>query len=186
VKFDLVVIGTSTGGMTALHTIFACFPADFPLPVVIVIHRGKESDERLAMLLQKNCLLPVMEIEDKMPIDSGKIYLAPPEYHVLTEQDHFSLSIDEPVFYARPSIDVLFESASAVFKDRLVGVILTGAGQDGAHGLAEINRRGGFTIVQEPESAECGILPKAAIDKVAVDKILLLEEIGVFLCQLTD
>ena len=185
-KYNMVVIGTSTGGMTALQTIFACFPADFPLPVTIVIHRGKESAEHLTRLLQKNCHLPVKEIEDKMPIDSGKIFLAPPEYHVLVDQDNFSLSIDEPVHYARPSIDVLFESAAAIFTNKLVGIILTGAGQDGAEGLVEIKRRGGFTIVQEPASAECGILPKAAIDKGDVDKILRLEEIGDFLCQLSE
>jgi two-component system chemotaxis response regulator CheB len=181
--FELVVIGTSLGGLHALETILRGLPREFPLPVVIVQHRSKETID-LAALLQRYSLLPVREVEDKEEIQPGWVYLAPADYHLLVEDGHFALSLEAPVWFARPSIDILFESVAEAYPDRVVGVILTGASQDGAGGLAKIKAAGGLAVVQLPATAESRIMPAAAIAATQVDHILPLAEIAPFLTKL--
>lgn len=171
--FKIVVIGTSLGGLRALEILLAGLPANFNLPVAVVQHRHAESDQLLTIFLQRFSRLTVVEAEDKQPIHLGQVYLAPANYHLLIEapvdgtpQPHFALSTDAPVEYARPSIDVLFESAANTYAERTIGVILTGASHDGAQGLATIKAYGGIAIVQDPQTAECPVMPKAALTKL--------------------
>lgn len=181
--FDLVVIGASLGGLHALTTLLGALPPDFPTPLVIVQHRAREATSLLS-LLQQASRLPVSEAEDKQPLQEGQVYLAPADYHVLVEQRSLALSIDGPVLYARPSIDVLFESAADACAGRVIGVILTGASADGAQGLAAIKARGGCAIVQEPAEAECRVMPEAAIAAAPVDYVLRLLAIAALLARL--
>lgn len=184
--FDLVVIGTSLGGLRALRVILAGLPKDFPAAVAIVQHRYKDSDATLITLLQQQSTLPVKEPEDKEVILPGTVYLAPADYHLLVEAGSFALSTDAPVTYARPSIDVLFESAADTYASRVIGVILTGANHDGTQGLTAIKAQAGITIAQEPTTAECPNMPAAAIAAVKVDWIVPLSAIApllVNLCQ---
>ena len=180
-RADIVVVGTSLGGLAALEILLSGLPAEFPLPVAIVQHRGMDSDETLMLLLQVHCALPVSEPDDKDPIEPGRIYLAPPGYHLLVDRGSFALSMDAKVCYARPSIDVLFESAAEAYKERVIGVVLTGASRDGSEGLARIKGRGGLAVVQDPKGAEAPTMPEAAIAKVKVDRILPLPQIGLHL-----
>ncbi|QLE54178.1 chemotaxis protein CheB [Nostoc sp. TCL26-01] len=183
-SFEIVVIGTSLGGLSALQHLLKDLSVDFPVPVAIVQHRHKESDDTLRALLQEYALLPIREVEDKDEISPGQIYLAPADYHLLVEPGYFSLSTEQPVSFARPSIDVLFESAADVYGSQVIGVILTGANQDGSAGLKKVKARGGVTVVQDPTTAACGIMPGAAISVVAVDWILSLSEISPLLINL--
>jgi two-component system, chemotaxis family, protein-glutamate methylesterase/glutaminase len=183
-SFKIVVIGTSLGGLSALKIILESLPGDFLVPIAIVQHRHKESINTLQQLLQESISLPIREVEDKEEILPGHIYLAPADYHLLVEPGHFALSTDEPVSYARPSIDVLFESAADIYAEQVIGIILTGANHDGKQGLKKIKARGGLTIVQEPGTAESYIMPEAAISAVAVDWILNLSDIASQLVEL--
>ncbi len=178
---QLVVLGGSLGGMRALQAILAGLPRDWAIPLAVVLHRGKDSDTTLPDHLQKSTELVVQEAEDKMEIAPGHLYLAPPDYHLMIEDGHLALSTDAPVNYARPSIDVLFESAADAYAERVAGIVLTGANRDGASGLAAITARGGFTIVQDPENAEAREMPEAAIAATRVDQVLPLEQIASFL-----
>jgi len=183
---EIIVIGTSTGGLKALQTLLCSLPASFPLPIVVVQHRGKVSDDGLSEFLGDFSCLPVNEPEDKQPILPGYVYLAPRDYHLLIQNCSFALSTDPPEAFARPSIDVLFESAADEFQERTIGVILTGANRDGVRGLAAIKSRGGLTIVENPETAVCGELPAAAIQRLAPDWIVPLHEIAPLLLKLTE
>jgi two-component system, chemotaxis family, protein-glutamate methylesterase/glutaminase len=179
----IVVMGASLGGLKALETVLACLPADFPMAVAIVQHRKADIEQMLAMLLEQRCTLPVSEAEDKEEILAGHVYLAPSEYHLLVEKDYFALSLEEPVNFARPSVDVLFESAAETYGTGVIGVILTGTGHDGAQGLATIKHHGGLTVVQDAATAEGNGMPKAALAASTVDHILPLENIGPFLVE---
>ena len=182
-----VVIGVSAGGMTALGILLPFLPAHYKLPVIIAQHAHPDSDDFLARYLNDKCSLTVKQAEEKEPVLPGIIYMAPPNYHLLIEMDHtFSLSVEEPVNFARPSIDVLFETAAEAYGSNLVGVILTGASADGAGGLMKIKAAGGITVVQDPRTAEAEIMPKSAISAGEVDFILPLEAIGKFLAKLSD
>jgi two-component system, chemotaxis family, protein-glutamate methylesterase/glutaminase len=178
---ELIVIGTSLGGLSALEILFGGLPSEFSLPIAVVQHRGVESDETLALLLQVHCALPVIEPDDKDPIEGGRVYLAPPDYHLLVDRGCFALSTEPKVCYARPSIDVLFESAANSYREGVIGVVLTGASRDGAQGLAKIKERGGLAVVQDPREAESPTMPEAAIARVKVDRVLPLPEIAPFL-----
>lgn len=185
----LVVIGTSHGGLGALQILLAMLPREFAAPVVIVQHRTRDHDHDLRGFLQKRCPLPLREPEDKEAIEHGTVYLAPRDYHLLAEREGFALSVDAPVSYARPSIDVLFESAAESFGRGVIGVILTGANADGANGLAKIKALGGICIVQEPANAMARQMPDAALEKFAesgceVDYILPLDAITECLLEL--
>lgn len=181
----IVVVGASTGGLKALQALLSSLPAEFPLPIVIVQHRSTDSDSGLSEFLSQASTLRVKEPEDKESIEPGKVYLASRDYHLLVENGSFALSTDSPVAYARPSIDVLFESAADEYEDGAIGVILTGANRDGARGLHKIKARGGLTIVENPASATCSEMPEAAIAMTSVDWILPLQEIGPRLAQLS-
>ncbi len=182
----IVVVGASTGGLKALQTLLSGLSGEFPLPIAIVQHRGTDSESGLSEFLRRWSKLPVKEPEDKEPIEAGHAYLAPRDYHLLIENGSFALSIDSPVVYARPSIDVLFESAADEYEDRAIGVILTGANHDGARGLRKIKAQGGLTIVENPASAACPEMPEAAIARTTVDWILSLPEIGPCLEKLAN
>ncbi|HEY6229988.1 MAG TPA: chemotaxis protein CheB [Pyrinomonadaceae bacterium] len=183
---EIIVIGTSTGGLKALQTLLCGLPSSFPVPIAIVQHRGKVTDDGLSEFLSEFSCLPISEPEDKQPLLPGYVYLAPRDYHLLIEDRSFALSTDPPEAFARPSIDVLFESAADDFQERTIGVILTGANRDGARGLAAIKSRGGLTIVENPETASCGELPAAAIQRTAPDWIVSLHDIAPLLLRLTE
>jgi len=184
---DAVVIGVSAGGMKALGILLPCLPVHYKLPVIVVQHSHPGSDDFLTRYLNDRSLLTVKQAEEKEPVLPGCIYFAPPDYHLLIEMDRsFSLSVEEPVNFARPSIDVLFETSAEVYGPGLVGVILTGASADGARGLMKIKAAGGIAVVQDPRTAEAEIMPKSAISAGDVDFILPLEAIGKFLARLSD
>lgn len=186
-KYEAIVIGVSAGGLSALNRILPDLPSDFTLAVIIVQHMHTTGDNFLSSYLNDKCNLNVKEVDDKESILKNTIYIAPPNYHLLVEADRtFSLSIDEPVNYARPSIDVLFETAADVYTTNLIGVILTGANTDGSHGLKRIKASGGLSVVQDPLTAEADTMPRAAIAAVDVDYVLPLEEIGKALTMLAD
>lgn len=182
----IVVVGTSLGGLNALQTLLDGLPADFKVPVTIVQHRRAGSDDALSELLQKHTALLVAEAEDKEELVPGRVYLAPADYHLLVEKGNFALSTDPRVHGARPSIDVLFESAADAYGADVIGVILTGSNQDGALGLAAIKRRGGVAVVQDPASAESDAMPEAAIVATGTDQILILEEIAPFIARVCE
>lgn len=189
--FEIIVIGTSLGGFDALKVLLSGLPRSFPIPVVVVQHRHKSSHDTFLPFLQQYAALPLKEVEDKEVILPGWVYLAPADYHLLIEPwqsqgnyPYFALSTEAPVLHARPSIDVLFESAADAYAERVVGVILTGASRDGVRGLGKIKACGGLTVVENPSTAESRIMPEAAIATVAVDYILLLQDIAPFLVNL--
>lgn len=179
--YEIIVVGVSLGGFKALQMILGGLPSNFKIPMVIVQHRNMESGSSLVRLLQKYCALTICEPDDKEPILSSHVYLAPPGYHLMVEKAAFSLSTDGPVCYATPSIDVLFESAADSFGSRTIGVILSGANDDGARGLSKIKASGGHVLAQDPATAECPTMPQAAISRGIVDKILPLTEIAAYL-----
>lgn len=179
----VVVIGASFGGFDALKMLLGSLPATFPSPLAIVQHQGSPGTG-LAGLLQRYTALVVADAEDKDELRPGVAYLAPPGYHLLVEPGSLALSVDPPVSHARPSIDALFESAADVYGTRVIGVILTGTGRDGATGLARIKQRGGRTIVQDPASATRAAMPAAALAGSVVDWVLPLEKIGPRLVEL--
>jgi two-component system chemotaxis response regulator CheB len=185
-EFEIVVVGASTGGLKALQILLSDLGPRFPLPVVMVQHRVKESEIGLCEYLNRHSSLPVTEPDDKEPMLGGHAYLAPRDYHLLVENGGFALSTERPVAFARPSIDVLFESAADKFGKRTLGVILTGANQDGARGLAAIKARGGITLVEDPHSAACPTLPQAAIARTKVDFVLPLHTIASCLQTLAE
>jgi len=185
--YKAIVIGSSAGGINALTKVLSVLPADFPLPIVIVQHLHPESGHHLPHILGTKSALKIKQADEKELIKKGWVYLAPPNYHLLIEEDFtFSLSLESPVNYSRPSIDVLFESAIYAYRQHLIGVILTGANHDGSLGLKKIKETGGFTIVQDPKTAEADAMPKAAIEATIIDKILPLQDIGLYLLQLVN
>ena len=183
-RYRLAVVGVSIGGLEALKVLLGALPKDFPLPVAVVQHRQRNAVTALEELLQEVSVLTVVEGEDKTALLAGYVYIAPRDYHLLIEGDHLSLSTEAPVHYARPAIDVLFESAAEAEGERVIGIILTGDSEDGAQGLAAIKRRGGLAIVQDPESAEGRAMPEAALAAVKADHVARLEEIGPLLVRL--
>ena len=180
-----IVIGTSAGAVQALSAILPPLPADYPLPVMVVVHVPPDRRNALTELFQSRCAMTVREADDKEPIAPGVIYFAPPDYHLLVEtRDSLSLSTDEPVLHSRPSIDVLFESAADAFGPGLVGVILTGANQDGAQGLRAVAEAGGLAVVEDPASAAASAMPEAALAAWPAARKMSLEDIGVYLRSL--
>lgn len=179
---EAIVIGASAGAVEALGTILPGLPKGFGVPIIVVVHVPPDKKSVMAELFRAKCRVEVVEAEDKMPIQPGVIYFAPPSYHLLVETDKtLSLSGDDPVLYSRPSIDVLFESAADAFDRNLVGVILTGANQDGANGLAAIVEAGGVAIVQDPQTAVAATMPEAAIAACPQARIMALPDVATFL-----
>jgi two-component system, chemotaxis family, protein-glutamate methylesterase/glutaminase len=172
--YSIAAVGTSWGGLTALTRLLGGLPADFPVPIVVVQHRSKDSDRLLSQLLQDTTDLKVCEIEDKDELCEGTVHVAPANYHVLVESGYFSLSIEEPVRFSRPSIDVTFASAGDAYGARAIGIVLTGANEDGARGLAHIVKRGGRALIQDPKTAEIATMPEAAIREVPTAEVIPL------------
>jgi len=164
-ELDLVVVGCSWGGLAAASRLLALLPPEFCVPMVILQHRN-EMPSPLSDLLARHTQRRVTEPDDKEELRPGQIYVAPPGYHLLLDKTRFSLATEAPVRYSRPSVDVLFESAASAFGDRLAAVVLTGANEDGAAGLARVAAAGGLTLVQDPETAERSTMPAAALAAV--------------------
>jgi two-component system, chemotaxis family, protein-glutamate methylesterase/glutaminase len=182
VLYELIAIGTSWGGLAALSRVLEDLPAELDQAIVIAQHRSTESLEGgLRGILQLHTDRVVRDAEDKDPIEPRHVYLAPPDYHLLVEPGWLALSTDELVQFARPSIDVLFESTADAYAERAIGIILTGANEDGAAGLARIKQRGGVAIVQDPSTSERRHMPDAALAAVEADAVLRIEEMGAFL-----
>ena len=184
VGYDLVVVGTSWGGLAALRTLVAGLPDSFQMAMTLVQHRHKDSDHLLRALLQERSTLRVYEVEDKMPLEHGHIYVAPPNYHTLIEPGHFALSTEAPVRFSRPSIDVTFNSAADAYGHRVVGIVLTGANDDGASGLRRISDLGGLALIQDPTTAESPMMPSAAQKAVPRARVMSLKRIGEYLATL--
>jgi two-component system chemotaxis response regulator CheB len=173
-----VVIGASAGALEALSAILPRLPSEYERPIMIVVHVPPYRQSVLVDLFASKCRLAVKEAEDKESIRAGNIYFAPPDYHLLVEKHKsLSLSSDEPVLFSRPSIDVLFESAADAYGPDLIGVLLTGANQDGANGIRSIADAGGVTIVQNPDGAFASEMPQAALAARPDALVLSLEEI---------
>ena len=182
---NAIVIGASAGALEALSLILPQLPKNFPLPIMVVVHLPADKRSVLAELFQAKCQMQVHEAEDKVTITPGTVYFAPPDYHLLVEHDRrLSLSNEEPVLYSRPSIDVLFETAADAYGENLLGVVLTGANQDGAAGLGAIVAAGGKAIVQQPDHAYATAMPLAAIKSCPTAIVLPLEEITTYLQQI--
>jgi two-component system, chemotaxis family, protein-glutamate methylesterase/glutaminase len=180
--YDLICIGASWGGLAAVSRILSDIPRELGQAIVIAQHRHPDArPTTLPELLALQIARPVLDVEDKLPIEPAHVYVTPPDYHVLIEPGSFALSLEERVQYARPSIDVLFETAADAYRERVIGVILTGANEDGAAGLRRIKERGGVAVVQDPAQALRRAMPDAAIAATVADAILPLEEIGRFL-----
>jgi two-component system chemotaxis response regulator CheB len=184
VGYDIAVVGTSWGGLAALRMLVAGMPDRFGMALVLVQHRHKDSDSLLRTLLQERTELEVCEVEDKMAIEPGRVYVAPPDYHTLVERGHFSLSTEAPVRYSRPSIDVTFSSAAVSYAHRVVGIVLTGANADGADGLRRISDRGGMALIQDPATAESATMPAAAVRAVPRARVMPLAELIDYLAAL--
>lgn len=183
-RFEAVVIGVSAGGLFALQEIISKLPRQF-IPIVIVMHVKANSDSFIGSYLAQHSKLIIKEAESSDGIEQGIIYIAPPGYHLLIEHDKtLSLSIESPIQFSRPSIDVLFESAALAYHEHLIGVILTGANNDGSQGLKKIKERGGVIIVQDPETAFAKEMPRAAIALNKVDYITPLDCIATLLIEL--
>jgi two-component system chemotaxis response regulator CheB len=179
---EAIVIGASAGAVEALSVILPSLPADYGLPLFVVVHVPPDKTSILAELFQAKCRIEVREAEDKEPISGGTAYFAPPDYHLLVETDKsLSLSNDEPVLWSRPSLDVLFESAADAYGPALIAIVLTGANQDGAKGLKAAIERGGIAIVQCPEGAYASAMPEAAIAECPGARVMSLGEIAAYL-----
>ena len=177
-NYEAIVIGVSAGGMNALKFMFSLLPEAFSIPIIIVQHISPRSDSQWITLLNDKSNLCIKEADEKERIEKGKVYFAPPNYHLMVGSNKtFSLTIEERVNFARPSIDVLFESAADVYKSKLTGVVLTGSNNDGTKGMKRIKECGGLTIVQDPATAESGYMPASVIGAMQVDYILPLDGI---------
>lgn len=179
-----IVIGGSAGSVDALTTILSALSAEFSVPIIAVVHIPPDSKSLLAEILQPKCLLIIEEIEDKVPALPGHVYIAPPNYHVLPEKDGIlSLSAEEEVLFSRPSIDVLFETAADAYNSELIGVLVTGANEDGAKGLRCIVDAGGMAIIQDPATAYAPMMPRAAQKICPQAPLMTLKQIGEFLAR---
>lgn len=186
-KYECIVIGVSAGGMSALQQFLPFLPSDFSLPIIIVQHLHPQQGNFHIEFYDSKCNLRVSEANEKTKIKAGNIYFAPANYHLLVEEDRtFSLSVDPKINYSRPSVDVLFESAIDVCREKVIGVVLTGANNDGAAALKLIKEIGGLTIVQNPNEAEVNAMPRSAIRAHKPDFILTLDEIKDFFLNLRN
>lgn len=186
-RFDAIVIGASAGGVEALSVLLPALPAGLQAGVFIVLHLPRDKPSLLIEIFRHKCALRVQEADDKEPVQPGTVYFAPPDYHLLVDKGAFdkspclALSADEPVHYSRPSIDVLFESAADVYGTGLLGIVLTGANQDGAAGLNAVHRAGGMAVVQDPASALAPLMPESALRRTQADFTGTLGDIAAWL-----
>lgn len=178
-RVEAIVIGASAGGVEALGAVLPALPARLDACVLVVLHLPRQRPSLLAEIFAAKCALPVREAQDKEPARPGIVYFAPPDYHLLVDAGPLlALSADPPVRFSRPSIDVLFESAADVFRERLLGVVLTGANADGADGLRAVLRAGGQALVQRPDEAKVSAMPEAALRRAAAAEVATLAQIA--------
>ena len=177
-NISIAVVGASWGGLAALSQLVKNLPREFSIPVAVVQHRSKNAEDLLASLLQDLTPLRVVDVEDKEPIEPGTVYIAPANYHLLVDTGHFTLTTDPLVRFSRPSIDVTFMSAADAYPNSTLGVVLTGANDDGSRGLRHIIDRGGKAIVQDPDTAESKAMPAAARRAVPEAEVLPLDQIA--------
>ncbi|HEY1697038.1 MAG TPA: chemotaxis protein CheB [Polyangiaceae bacterium] len=183
---EAIVVGGSSGALEALLVILPALPQAFLVPVAVVVHVPPNRPSALAAVLANQCAIRVKEAEDKEPLVAGTVYIAPPDYHLLIEQDRtVGFSVDAPVQFSRPSIDVLFESAAEAYGAALVGLLLTGGNEDGAAGLARIQQLGGTAVIQSLETARISTMPAAGLRTTKAPHVLPLPEIGPFLVTLS-
>lgn len=186
-RFRAIVIGISTGGVATLKPLLGALPKDFPLPILIVQHLSPETGDRMAVLLNELCDIHVKEADElELPV-GGTVYLAPPNYHLMVEPDRrLGLSTDAPINFARPSVDVLFETAADAYGDGVIGVILTGVGFDGSKGLQRIKERGGVAVVQDPRDAAASAMPEHALMAVKPDYVVTLAGLPQLFMELAE
>ena len=185
-RIEAIVIGCSAGGLDALRPLLWALQPPLAQAVIVCSHSSEQASGLLGPLLARHCRLPVREARERWPVEAGAVHLAPPGYHLLIERDRrFALSVDAPVHFSRPSIDVLFETAAQAYGARLVGVVLTGASIDGAQGLACIRHHGGLAVVQDPAEASAPVMPRAALDRAGADHCLSLARLAPLLNRLT-
>lgn len=174
----LLVIGASAGGVSALQQVLRALPGGLAIPVLVVLHLPRDRPSRIAELLDPDCALQVREAEDKQPLQPGTVTFAPPDYHLLVEDaQSIALSMDAPVLFSRPAIDPLFESAAAVFAERVLAILLTGASSDGSDGVAAVRAAGGQAWLQCPDDAEASLMPASALQRAGADAVLALPQI---------
>jgi len=184
---DAIVIGASAGAIDTLRVILAPIPPTFGAPMIVVVHVPSKFDSRLPDVLAAFCALTVREARDKEQVENGVVYVAPPGYHLLVEPDRsLALSLDPPVNFSRPSIDVLFESAAYAYRERLLGIVLTGANDDGADGLAAIRASGGLGWVQAPETAAAAVMPASALERAGADAVYAPAMMGAELARIAS
>lgn len=184
-EIKLIAIGGSAGSLQVILDLLDVLPPDFPIPMLVVLHRNGLLASGLEELLAARTKLRCKEVEEKEPIVPGTLYLCPPDYHVLVEQDHsFSLDYSERVHFCRPSIDVTFLSAAEAYTSRLLALLLSGGNADGSEGLLSVKERGGVTLVQDPATAEVAFMPARAIDSVKPDLVIQAAEIPPFIRKL--
>lgn len=184
-RFELVTIGVSTGGVDLLMALLPALPADFPAPLLVCLHAPAGTTASLVETLDRRSRIRVVEAQDQQLLQPGTACLGPGGYHLLVERDgRCGLSVDAPVKYARPSVDVLFDSAAQVYRERLLAVILSGAGDDGADGVRRVRQLGGAVIVQDPASAQLADMPRAALQAVHPDHIVKPEHLAALLLRL--
>ncbi|MDP2415303.1 chemotaxis protein CheB [Daejeonella sp.] len=172
------MIGCSAGGFSLLHDLILQLPENYPVAVIVIIHRSRKYESRIEKILTAKGLIPVKLAADKQWMKPGNVYFAPADYHLLLEPDRsFTLDFSEPVHFCRPSIDVTFQSVSDVLGSKVIGVLLSGANRDGANGIKYIGDKGGLTVVQDPQEAEVNTMPQSAIALTQVDLILKNEEL---------
>lgn len=186
-KYECITIGVSAGGTKALERLLPVLPRDFPFSIVIIQHLHPQQEGYFIQYFDSICNLKVKEADEKEIPKAGTIYFAPANYHLLLEEDNtFALNVDPKVNYARPSIDIFFDCAAAVYKEKLIGIILTGANSDGAKGLQNIIEQHGTAIIQDPADAEIPSMPKAAIKLCNAHYILNLEKIAELLIDFSN
>jgi two-component system chemotaxis response regulator CheB len=178
-NFEAVVIGASAGGVEALTVLLPALRGATRASIFVVLHLPRTRPSLLVDVFGARCALPVREAEDKEPVEPGTVYFAPPDYHLLLDRGpRLILSADDPVQFSRPSIDVLFESAAELYRERLLAIILSGASDDGTSGVVAVKRGGGVTVAQSPETAKASIMPGAAVNSGAIDHVFSLERIA--------
>jgi two-component system chemotaxis response regulator CheB len=178
-RIEAIVLGASAGGVQALSELLPALPGSAQVSMFVVLHLPRDRPSLLAEVFSHKCALTVREAQDKEPVVPGTVYFAPANYHLLIDAGpQLALSVDELVHHSRPSIDVLFESAAEIYRERLLGVILTGANEDGAAGLAAVHDAGGITVIQEPQSAQASLMVLSALRRRSPDLVLPLGEIA--------
>ncbi|OYO30301.1 chemotaxis protein CheB [Janthinobacterium sp. PC23-8] len=183
----LIAIGASAGGVEALGLLLCALPASCRASVVVVLHLAPGRSSRLPLLYAARCLLPIREAQDKEPLQPGVVYFAAPDYHLQIEPDRsFSLSLEAPVYFSRPSIDVLLETAACAYRREMLAIILTGASADGAQGLAKVRQLGGGAWVQDPATASSPAMPAAALRLAGADRLLDIGQLAASLALLTN